>query len=96
MPSNPAPALLCDPWQVLPPLVEVIPEARLNLVIFYLRRGDPLRAHNLIKGLEPSTAFEYICKVGGQQGRDLQGAGPWAVLLTEPAQDCAPSVLGCC
>lgn len=25
--------------QVLPPLVDVIPEARLNLVIYYLRQG---------------------------------------------------------
>ena len=25
--------------QVLPPLVDVIPEARLNLVIYYLREG---------------------------------------------------------
>jgi len=26
--------------QVLPPLVDVIPEARLNLVIYHLRQGD--------------------------------------------------------
>lgn len=26
--------------QVLPPLVDVIPEARLNLVIYHLRRGE--------------------------------------------------------
>lgn len=25
--------------QVLPPLIDVIPEARLNLVIYYLRQG---------------------------------------------------------
>lgn len=30
--------------QVLPPLVGVIPEARLNLVIYYLKQGV-LRAH---------------------------------------------------
>jgi len=28
--------------QVLPPLVDVIPEARLNLVIYHLRQGDSL------------------------------------------------------
>lgn len=26
--------------QVLPPLIDVIPEARLNLVIYYLRQGE--------------------------------------------------------
>ncbi|GAB4821295.1 hypothetical protein N2152v2_008341 [Parachlorella kessleri] len=59
--------------QVLPPLVDVIPEARLNLVIYYLRRGDAARALNLIKDLEPTTAFEYIskgvvCSMLAQQG----------------------------
>lgn len=28
--------------QVLPPLIDVIPEARLNLVIYYLRQGGAL------------------------------------------------------
>ena len=27
--------------QVLPPLIDVLPEARLNLVIYYLRQGNP-------------------------------------------------------
>ena len=56
--------LLWEPLQVLPPLVGLIPEARLNLVVFYLRRGDAGRAANLVRGLEPATAFEFICKVG--------------------------------
>lgn len=29
--------------QVLPPLIDVIPEARLNLVIYYLRQGVTLQ-----------------------------------------------------
>uniref|UniRef100_A0A8C5Q178 Intraflagellar transport protein 56 n=1 Tax=Leptobrachium leishanense TaxID=445787 RepID=A0A8C5Q178_9ANUR len=41
--------------QILPPLVDVIPEARLNLVIYYLRQDDVQEAFNLIKDLEPST-----------------------------------------
>uniref|UniRef100_A0A8C9ACI7 Intraflagellar transport protein 56 n=1 Tax=Prolemur simus TaxID=1328070 RepID=A0A8C9ACI7_PROSS len=41
--------------QVLPPLVDVIPEARLNLVIYYLRQDDVQEAYNLIKDLEPTT-----------------------------------------
>uniref|UniRef100_A0A4X1V7U1 Intraflagellar transport protein 56 n=1 Tax=Sus scrofa TaxID=9823 RepID=A0A4X1V7U1_PIG len=46
--------------QVLPPLVDV-PEARLNLVIYYLRQ-DVQEAYNLIKDLEPTTPQEYILK----------------------------------
>ncbi|XP_054844728.1 intraflagellar transport protein 56 isoform X2 [Eublepharis macularius] len=48
--------------QVLPSLVDVIPEARLNLVIYYLRQDDAQEAYNLIKDLEPSTPQEYILK----------------------------------
>ncbi|KPP65277.1 hypothetical protein Z043_116317, partial [Scleropages formosus] len=43
--------------QVLPPLIDVISEARLNLVIYYLRQ-----AYSLIKDLEPTTPQEYILK----------------------------------
>ncbi|MGH0172798.1 UNVERIFIED_CONTAM: hypothetical protein FKN15_064001 [Acipenser sinensis] len=48
--------------QVLPPLIDVIPEARLNLVIYYLRQDDVQEAYNLIKDMEPSTPQEYILK----------------------------------
>ncbi|KAH0616822.1 hypothetical protein JD844_028236, partial [Phrynosoma platyrhinos] len=48
--------------QVFPPLVDVIPEARLNLVIYYLRQDDVQEAYNLIKDLEPTTPQEYILK----------------------------------
>ncbi|CAD7948025.1 unnamed protein product [Amoebophrya sp. A25] len=49
--------------QVLPPLLDVIPEARLNLVIYYLKFSqDYEEAYNLIKDLEPSIPREYILK----------------------------------
>ncbi|XP_061883038.1 intraflagellar transport protein 56 [Entelurus aequoreus] len=48
--------------QVLPPLIDVIPEARLNLVIYYLRQDDVQEAYNLIQYLVPATAQEYILK----------------------------------
>eukprot|EP01137_Pigoraptor_chileana_P005442 Opistho-2@2870 len=48
--------------QILPPLIDVIPEARLNLVIYYLRQDDLLEAYNLLKDLEPTTPQEYILK----------------------------------
>nr|XP_040042336.1 intraflagellar transport protein 56 isoform X2 [Gasterosteus aculeatus aculeatus] len=41
--------------QVLPPLIDVIPEARLNLVIYYLRQDDVQEAFNLIQDLVPTT-----------------------------------------
>lgn len=48
--------------QVLPQLVEVVPEARLNLVIFHLKNDDIVEAYNLIKDIEPQTPQEYILK----------------------------------
>lgn len=48
--------------QVLPPLLDVIPEARLNLVIYHLRTDEVLEAYNLIKDLEPAVPREYILK----------------------------------
>ncbi|XP_060569600.1 intraflagellar transport protein 56-like isoform X4 [Ruditapes philippinarum] len=60
--------------QCLPPLIDVIPEARLNLVIYYLKQDDVTEAYNLIKDLEPTTPQEYILKgvvnaaLGQEQG----------------------------
>jgi len=48
--------------QTLPPLVDVVPDARLNLVIYYLRAGEVNEAYRLMKDLEPTTPQEYILK----------------------------------
>jgi intraflagellar transport protein 56 len=48
--------------QVLPPLVDVIPEARLNLVIYYLKNDQVNDAYNLIKDMECVVPKEYILK----------------------------------
>ena len=48
--------------QTLPPLVDVVVEARLNLVIYYLQQDEIEEAYNLIKDLEPSIPREYILK----------------------------------
>jgi intraflagellar transport protein 56 len=48
--------------QVLPPLLDIIPEARLNLVIYHLRTDEAGEAYNLIKDLEPAVPREYILK----------------------------------
>ena len=46
----------------MPPLADVFPEAKLNLVIYHLKNDDVNEALNLIKDLEPSTPREYILK----------------------------------
>uniref|UniRef100_A0ABD2W9D5 Intraflagellar transport protein 56 n=1 Tax=Trichogramma kaykai TaxID=54128 RepID=A0ABD2W9D5_9HYME len=48
--------------QYLPNLVDVIPEARLNLVVYYLRQNEIHEAYELIKELEPTVPQEYILK----------------------------------
>ena len=48
--------------QTLPNLVDVIPEARLNLVIYLLKQDDIAEAYALIKDLEPTVPQEYILK----------------------------------
>lgn len=48
--------------QVFPPLLDLIPEARLNLVIFHLHNNEIMDAYKLIKDLEPNTPQEYILK----------------------------------
>ena len=47
---------------MLPPLVDVIPEARLNLVIYYLKHDQVDEAYNLIKDMECVVPKEYIMK----------------------------------
>jgi intraflagellar transport protein 56 len=48
--------------QVLPGMVDFVPEAKLNLVIYHLRQDQITEAYDLIKDLEPSTPPEYILK----------------------------------
>lgn len=48
--------------QVLPPLVDVVSEAKLNLVIYYLKNDEIEEAYKLIKDVEPTVPREYILK----------------------------------
>merc|ERR1712151_337959 len=48
--------------QVLPPLLDVIPEARLNLVIYYLKTDEVNEAYQLIKDMDCVLPKEYILK----------------------------------
>ena len=42
--------------------MDVIPEARLNLVIYFLRQDDVNEAYSLIKDLEPTVPQARICR----------------------------------
>jgi intraflagellar transport protein 56 len=42
-----------------------LPEARVNLVIHHLKRGEVGEAADLTRDLTPATPQEYIVKVGG-------------------------------
>jgi intraflagellar transport protein 56 len=48
--------------QVFPKLLDIIPEARLNLAIYHLKRNAIDEAYELIKDLEPIKAQDYILK----------------------------------
>ena len=48
--------------RVFPPLVGVLPEARLNLTIHSLKNGEIQEAEKLMKTVEPSQPAEYILK----------------------------------
>jgi len=48
--------------QVFPSLLDIIPEARLNLVTYHLKNEDIEEAYALIKDLEPMKPQEFILK----------------------------------
>lgn len=48
--------------QVLPPLIDLFPEARLNLVIYFLKIGAIEEAQKYIKDLDPFSPREYMLK----------------------------------
>jgi intraflagellar transport protein 56 len=43
-------------------LVDIIPEAKLNLVIYHLKSEEIEEAYKLIKDVEPTVPREYILK----------------------------------
>ncbi len=48
--------------KVFSQLIDIIPEAKLNLVIYYVKNDQINQAYNLIKDLQPSNTKEYIIK----------------------------------
>ena len=43
-------------------MVDIFPEAKLNLIIYYLRNDEVQEAFNLVKDLTPTAPREYIIK----------------------------------
>ena len=82
--------------KVLPPLVDFVPEGRLNLVIYYLRNDEIQEAFDLVKDVEPTTPQEYILKgvvnasvgqVGGSR-EHLKMAQQFFQLVGASASEC--------
>uniref|UniRef100_A0A914C3E8 Intraflagellar transport protein 56 n=1 Tax=Acrobeloides nanus TaxID=290746 RepID=A0A914C3E8_9BILA len=48
--------------QVLPSLVDIIPEARSNLIIFHLKKDDVEAAFKLVSNLEPQSTPDFLLK----------------------------------
>jgi intraflagellar transport protein 56 len=48
--------------QNLTPLLDVVPEARLNLTIYHLKQGSTEDAYELMKDVDPTQSNEYILK----------------------------------
>ena len=82
--------------QVLPSLVGVVPEARLNLVIYHMHSGEIQEAYELMKDVEPTSPQEYILKgvtnlaIGQQMDsrEHLKVAQQYFQLLGASASEC--------
>ncbi|KAM3719016.1 Intraflagellar transport protein [Dirofilaria immitis] len=46
--------------QIFPPLIDTLPEAKLNLIIFYLKSGDMKAALNLVSDMDLQHPVEYL------------------------------------
>jgi intraflagellar transport protein 56 len=82
--------------QVLPPLLGVVGEARLNLAIYHLKQGNTEEAYKLIKDVEPSSPQEYVLKavantfIGQEQGcpDNVRLAQQYFQLVGSSASEC--------
>lgn len=48
--------------EILPVLLDIVPEARLNLATYHLIHFNVKEAYNLVKNLKPRSAHEYVVK----------------------------------
>ena len=47
---------------ILPSLIDTIPESRLNLAIYHLKHNQADKANEILEGLDPSTPQECVLK----------------------------------
>lgn len=48
--------------QIFPQLIDIIPEARFNLAIYYLRTKELNKTEELMRDVKPTLPYEYILK----------------------------------
>lgn len=70
---------------VLPQLIDVVPESRLNLSIFYMKRGEAGEAFQLMKNIEPNIPTAYILKgvIYATLGQRNHSVGRGSLLIEE-------------
>lgn len=81
---------------MFPSLLPVLPEARLNLVIYHLRQGNVNEGSELMSSVDPSAPSEYILKaivnaLQGQKNGDreaLKVAQQYFQLVGGSASEC--------
>lgn len=75
--------------QVFPTLIDIIPEARLNLAIYYLRMGDVKKAEDLMKDVQPTVSYEYVLKgaVHATLSQQLGSVSIGAAIICKFSQD---------
>lgn len=68
---------------MFPSLVDVVPEARLNLVIYHLRQDEVKEAYDLLRDLQPAVPQEYILKgvVNAALGQELNSVSLCLIFL---------------
>jgi intraflagellar transport protein 56 len=78
-------------------LVDIIPEAKLNLIIYYLRNDQVNQAYSLIKDIQPQNTKEYILKAvvhcllgqqGDKNGEHLKKAQTYFQSIGASASEC--------
>ncbi|EJD75500.1 hypothetical protein, variant [Loa loa] len=81
--------------QVLPPLMNTLPEARLNLIIFYLKRDEVEAALNLVSDIDLQHSTEHLlkaityCIIGYQKkSKHLEVAQEHFKVVGESATEC--------
>lgn len=67
---------------MFPSLVDIVPEARLNLVIYHLHKDDIKEAFDLIRDLQPTVPHEYILKgvVNATVGQEVNSVSIFKIM----------------